>query len=214
MTAALKTILNATTADVAQAVASSTFAMADGKSVNISAFQTRLFDVAFKQAELVADAENNAAQVMQTALALQYGDTAPTFKEFQADRAALRALAMHKGLVDDQWVRKPYNLAVKALWGALPVAMTEAAILKRAQRDAKPKAAVQAVAKPGAVKGDTAERAPSANETVEQLIARIGIYATIKAVTRILATERASATDKATLEAVAERYNPAAKKAA
>ena len=89
----------------------------------VSAWHSSLYDLLFEQADTLNVLETTQQAKLQTFLKAHYGKTAPTFKQFQADRAALKTLAGFKGLVDDQWLRKPYNLAIKALYGALPVAM-------------------------------------------------------------------------------------------
>ena len=202
-------VLNVAPAAIEQAVAASapqaTVVSPDGKSV-ISAWQSDLYDILFEQADELNTLETTQAQRLQTFLALHYGATCPTFAQFQADRAALKTLAAFKGLVDDQWVRKPYNVAIKALYGALPVAMTAAAILKRDQRALKPPKVAAPV---GAPKGETAKRDPSASEQAEQLIAKIGVFETMRAIAAILKAEAATATDAKALEAIAAHYKAA-----
>lgn len=115
----------------------------------------------------------------------------PTFEQYRNDQQCLAEIAKEKGLTDNQWVRKPYAAAVKALYGALPVAMTAEAIQKRAQREANEaaKKAHAEAAKAGAPKGETTERAPSAGETIEQVIARLGVFQALDACVRILSSE-------------------------
>jgi hypothetical protein len=179
----------------------------DGKRV-ISAWQTELYDLLFNHADNLNNVETTQAQKLQAFLKAHYGKKCPTFTQFQADRAALKTLAAFKGLVDDQWVRKPYNLAVKALYGALPVAMTEAAIAKRAARALQPKA-VKAPAPVGAPKGETAPRNASAAEQVEQMVAKFGVFETMKAITAILKADAKTHTDALALEAIAAHYKAA-----
>jgi hypothetical protein len=100
--------------------------------------QVQLFDIAFKAARGIDKAINSQLGAMKDWLDTQYGTTPPTYEQFWADRDALKALAKDKGLVDDQWVRKPYNMAVKAMYGELPVSTTLAAVAKR---EARPEAA-------------------------------------------------------------------------
>lgn len=169
----------------------------------ITAFHQRLYDVAFECAQELSEAFDNQQLRLKTVLAHQYGDTCPTYKQFQADRAALKTLAAYKGLVDDQWLRKPYNLAIKSLYGALPVAMTEAAIAKRAARATQPKIIKAAV---GAPAGQPAPRNSSVSEQVEQMVAKFGVFATMKAITAILKADAKSATDAAALDAIAAHY--------
>ena len=169
--------------------------------VEITAFQRQVFGVAFDSAHAVCKAVESQREKMKIVIAMQYGGTCPTYEQFRADRAALRVLALEKGLVDDQWVRKPYNAAIVELYGALPVSMSEAAVAKRAQR---PAAAPKA--KPGAKKGETVVRAEGETETIEQFIAKHGTAKVLLAVAHILATRKESKLDATTLEAVAKKY--------
>lgn len=172
----------------------------------ITPFQQDLFNAAYKGAEAINKAvESNRAQ-MRKLLLDQYGSTAPTWEQFRADRAALKILAAQKGLVDDQHVRKPYNAAIVDLYGALPESQSEAAIAKRAERDAKGVSIKAKGGKAGAVKGDTAARNEGAPESVEQFIAKYGITQVLQAAARILAEKRESKLDATTLQAVAKKY--------
>lgn len=100
----------------------------------ITQAQVELFDLAYKAAKAIDKALNTQLGTMKDWLKEQYGDTCPTYDQFWSDRDALEALALERGLVDDQWVRKPYNMAIKAVYGALPVSTTAAAVAKRAVR--------------------------------------------------------------------------------
>jgi hypothetical protein len=160
--------------------------------------QLDIFAAALAAHNAVSKAAGTVATRTEAVIVSTYGDVCPTFAQFKADRAALKMLAEAKGLTSDQWVRKPYNAAIVKIFGGLPVAMTEAAILKRAQRMANTKNGGtdnddddegQDGAKSGAVKGKTSVRNPSASESVEQLVARIGIFATLKAITAILSED-------------------------
>ncbi len=166
----------------------------------VSAFHMELFNAAFKSANLLNKAVKSQRTVMRNLLTSQYGTTCPTFSQFKADRTVLRVMALERGLVDDQWVRKPYCAAVIDLYGALPVSDSPAAIAKRAQRPVAVKAA------PGAKKGETSERAPAIAETIEQFIAKHGVAKVMDEIARILATKRETALDAKTLQAVAKKY--------
>jgi len=152
-------------------------------------------------------AQQTMAKKMQALLISRYGDAlidssdkdhwgkpcaagGPSYEAYRNDQAALKLLAEQKGLADNQWVRKPYAAAVKALYGALPIAMTAAAIAKRAEREAVAVHTETTVSKAGAPKGETTERVPSEAETIEQVIARIGIFQCLDACVRILASEK------------------------
>lgn len=140
----------------------------------------------FAACAAVRKAERTMLTKMQALLTSKYGEKCPTFEQFRADRAALKAIADEKGLKDDQWVRKPYNAAVKALYGELPVAQTAAAIAKRKLREAQEAANPKPAEKSGAKKGETAQRAPSAGETIEQFIARMGVFKVLEQCVNIL----------------------------
>ena len=169
-------------------------------------FHIKLFAVAFDSAELVCKAVETQRERMRDVLRQHYGDVCPTFAQFKADRLDLKARALERGLVDDQWVRKPYNAAVIDLYGALPESDSAAAVAKRAQRDGAVKAVPAPSAKAGAVKGQTTDRDPSASETIEQFIAKHGAGNVLASLAKILATQRESALDAKTLQAVASKY--------
>ena len=130
--------------------------------VVISPFHVKMFDAAFKAADTLNKATESQRVVMRNLLLVQYGDVCPTYVQFRADRDALRVMALDRGLVDDQWVRKPYNAAVINLYGALPVSDSPAAQAKRAQRPVATKG------KAGAKTGETSERAAAEPATSEQ----------------------------------------------
>lgn len=96
--------------------------------------QSQLFDISFKAAIAIDKLVRVQLKPLTQWLQEQYGDTMPTYEQFWSDRAALEALAKVRGLADDQTVRKPYNMAVKQRYGALPVSPSEAAVAKRAAR--------------------------------------------------------------------------------
>jgi hypothetical protein len=163
-----------------------------------------LYNDAVKANLVISKATGKLNDVFTTYLRKQYDEVSPSFEQFNADRAALKSLALDRGLVDDQWVRKPYNLAVKALYGALPVSMTPAAVLKRASR---PVADPEAKAKVGAKKGVVVDQPVVAS--CEQLVAKFGIAEVLKACTKILAADRTTALDAKTLEAIAGHFTAA-----
>lgn len=182
--------------------------MATAAKIEVTAFHRDMFAAC----ATVRKAEANMMAKMQALLSSKYGKTCPTFEQFRADRAALKMIAEEKGLADDQWVRKPYNAAVKALYGELPVAQTAAAIAKRKLREAQTAVSGKPAEKSGAKKGETAARAPSASETVEQFIARVGVFKVLERCVSIL-----EAVDDTKAKAIAEalkRDVAAARKAA
>lgn len=129
----------------------------------------------------------------------RYGDTPPTFEQYTADQQALKKLAADKGYADNQWVRKPYAAAVKLLYGALPESNSPAAVAKRMQREAD---AAKNPPKVGAPAGQTQPRKAGPGETIEQFVARVGIFATLDAVARILASDDSTAAASKQLVAV------------
>jgi hypothetical protein len=174
-------------------------------SVVISPFHVKMYNAAFKAADGVCKAIESQRVVMANLLRAQYGDVAPTYAQFRGDRDALRVMALDRGLVDDQWVRKPYNAAVLALYGALPVSDSPAALAKRAQRPV----VVKGKAKPGAVKGDTAQRVAPADSTPEgiaQFIAKVGAGKVLAELSKILATKKDTQLDASALQAIAKKY--------
>ncbi len=169
--------------------------------VVITPFHNNMFNVALKAADALCKAVESQRVAMRNLLVAQYGSTAPTYAQFRADRDALRVLALDRGLIDDQWVRKPYNAAVINLYGALPVSDSPAAQAKRAQRPVAVKGA-----KAGAKKGETAQRAPAEPATIEQFIAKHGAGKVLAELARILATKKETALDSKTLVAIAKHY--------
>jgi ribosome-associated translation inhibitor RaiA len=175
-------------------------------TIAITPWQQDLFAAIFKAAEGINKAVEGQRAIMRRMLLDQYGSTAPTYKQFKDDRAALRILAEQKGLVDDQWVRKPYNAALIELYGSLPESDSPAAIAKRAEREAADKAA----GKVGAPKGQTTERVDSEADKIEQFIAKHGLAKVLQATARILAAKTESKLDAVALQAVASKYDPQA----
>lgn len=141
---------------------------------------------------------------MQELLKSKYGATMPSYEQAKGDRAALKSLAAEKGLADDQWMRKPYNLAVKALYGALPASTSASAQAKAKARGTTPKS--------GAPKGETAPRRVSNPESLEQYIARIGVFKVLEQCVLIL--EADEATTAAAKAVRADLANVLTKKAA
>jgi hypothetical protein len=133
---------------------------------------------------------------MEALITSKYGKVAPTYEQFRADHAALGELAKEKGLKDSQWVRKPFNCAVKSLYKALPESQSVAALAKRALREKEGKT------KPGAVKKVTGTRAPSHAETIEQFIARVGVFKVLDACTAVLAADDSTKATADTLKAL------------
>lgn len=172
--------------------------------VEIADYQTALFDVLFDAADQVCRVQESQRARIKDVLIGQYPEC-PTFAQFRSDRDALRVLALERGLVDDQYVRKAYNGAIVELWGALPVSDSPAAVAKRLQRPVKPIKAD----KPAKVDTPPEKRAETVPATIGQFIARFGTAAVLVELAKILATEKSTATDAATLIAVASHYKAA-----
>lgn len=131
---------------------------------------------AFKLCDAGRKAVGTMMEKMQALLVSKYGKVSPTYEQAKADRLAFGALADEKGLKDIQWLRKPYNAAIHAVYGALPVSTSA-----DAQRKAKDKAP-----KAGAKKGETAPRRQSEPETLEQYITRVGVFKVLQQCALIL----------------------------
>jgi hypothetical protein len=113
--------------------------------------------------------------------------TSPSFEQYRNDQAALAEIAKERGLTDAQYYRKAYASAIKDAFGELPVSMDAASVAKRKAREA-----AGANKKAGAVKGETAPRKPAASETIEQLIARIGVFKVLETCAKLLETEEST----------------------
>jgi hypothetical protein len=148
------------------------------KGIEVTAFHRDVF----KAAEAGRKAGETMLQKMVALLRSKYAAVAPTFEQYRADQKALAEIAKERGLTDNQWVRKPFALAVKTLYGALPEAQTAAAMAKRKLREANAAAGVKA----GAPKGETAPRRQSEPETLEQYITRVGVFKVLQQCALIL----------------------------
>lgn len=177
-----------------------------GATIVLTAFQRAVFDVAFTEQARINKAEETMLDKMTALIKAQYGETMPSYKQFRADRAALQVLALAAGLVDDQWVRKPYNAAIHRLYGALPVSDSPAAKAK-AEARAKAREANPEPAKPGAVKGNTTERVDSTQDTIEQFVAKHGITKVMQVIAKILASEKATRSDAQLFNSLAQKYD-------
>lgn len=158
-------------------------------TIEVSPFQRSMFDCVTSTRRAVDKAHINMATRMQELIKSKYNAVMPTWEQFRADRAALAAMAKDKGLVDDQWIRKPYNTAIHALYGALPESQSIAAIAKRKQAAMRSPIILATVASPGAVEGVVGARNASAAEQIEQMVAKFGVWDVLKACTKILATD-------------------------
>lgn len=162
-------------------------------AITISSFQRACFDLALSTHKAVDKAQESMRVKMIAQIKSKYAEVAPTYLQFRTDRRALAHLAKEKGLVNDQHVRKPFNAAIIAVFGALPEAQTAAAIAKR-----KIRAATGTVTKVVSSDSENADqpavgaRNASASEQIEQQIAKWGIAATLSALTKLLAVENST----------------------
>ena len=125
-----------------------------------------------------ASAQITLAATLGKLIQAQYLGKSPSFEQYRNDQAALAEIAKERGLVDNQYYRKAYAGAIKAAFGEVPVSMDAAAVAKRLARGVKAKA--------GAKKGDTVARKPAQSETIEQLIARIGVFKVLESCAKLL----------------------------
>lgn len=154
------------------------------------------------------------AKKMIALVTARYGETAPTFEQYKADLAAFKAIAEHRKLASEQWLVRPYGAALKTLYKELPVSMAPDAVAKRKQReerDALVKSAIAAAKKTaevtpvGAKPGETQERQPSEAEQVEQLVSRVGLWETLYACIRILASDESTKAQATHLQKMADK---------
>ena len=180
----------------------------------------------YKIAQTGQRAEQTMAQRMQALVTSRYGETAPTFDQHRADLKALDQLARDKGLTDGQWMRRPYNAAIVALFDKLPEAQTPEAIAKREQRAARDKVVKEAIAKAkaagtiapvgapvGAPAGETQERAPGEGEQLEQMVTRVGVFECLYACLRILASDKTTEAQAVHMRKMADKAKDESAKA-
>ena len=176
----------------------------------------------YKIAQTGQRAEQTLATKMQALVTSRYGETCPTFEQHRADIKALDQLARDKGLTDGQWMRRPYNAAIVALFDKLPESQAPEAIAKREQRAARDKVVKDAIAKAkadgtiapvGAPAGETQERQPSEGEQLEQLIARVGVFECLYACLRILAADKTTEAQAVHMRKMADKAKDEAAKA-
>ena len=153
------------------------------------------------------------AKKMVALVVARYGKTAPTFEQYKADLAAFKFIAEQRNLASEQWLVRPYGAALKTQYKELPVSMAPDAVAKRKQReerDALVKSAIAAAKKTteatpaGAKQGETQERQPSDAEQVEQLVSRVGLWETLYACIRILASDDSTKAQATHLQKMAD----------
>lgn len=181
--------------------------------------QVQLFKLAYRTSEMVNKALHNQLEQMTAWLKAQYGDTAPTYEQFWSDRDALKLLAAEKGLVDDQWVRKPYNAAVKALYGDIPLSPSKDAVDKRAQRPVLSLAITGVTGKGAAgtvgtrsgksLKVYKVEMPKDAVAAVRQMLERYGFAQVLLAFSQVLAEHRETAKEAKRMATIGQQYGAA-----
>ena len=160
------------------------------------------------------------AKKMVALVTARYGEKAPTFEQYKADLAAFKVIAEQRKLASEQWLVRPYGAALKTQYKELPVSMAPDAVAKRKQRedrDALVKSAIAAAKKTtepvGAKQGETQERQPSETEQIEQLVSRVGLWETLYACIRILASDESTKAQATHLQKMADKAHDVANKA-
>jgi hypothetical protein len=178
-------------------------------TINCSPAQIDLFNKVLKTATLINRSITTQVATMTAWLQEQYGDSPPTYAQFWADREALKFLAQEKGLVDDQWVRKPYNMAVKALYGKKPMSPSQGAQAKRDMRSMAMKAVGSIMPKHQA-KGKQAAQKPGmpkdAAGAARQMVDYYGMARVLIAFSTVLAEYRETAKEAKRLETLGQQY--------
>jgi hypothetical protein len=165
--------------------------------IEITKFHRDLFGVAFKHADLLNKAVETQRAAVSAMISIKYGEAKPSYIAFRADRAALRALSLERGLVDDQYIRKVYNACLIGLYGSLPA--SETANAKRQPKSAKGNA--KAKKAPDLLKGITS------TDAIGQVIAKFGVGRVLDEVRKILSTSASTKTDASALDAIARHYS-------
>lgn len=209
--------------------------MAKIDALVISTFHKDVFRTIDTQRLAVDKATNTMTAKLGALIASKYGNVLPSYAQFRADHDALSELAKEKGLVDNQWVRKPYNAAMNAIFGKLPESLSGSALAKRALREKEAVAAlaklnaqrvakgdapldkmpkkVAAPAKPGKdgmPKGTVPERTTSPAETIEQYIARVGLWQVMDACARMLNADKSTFDVANVLQPIVKKHLKAA----
>lgn len=174
-------------------------------AVIVSQFHTAAFDILRTQ----ANSQFSAKAKLSALLITKYGKPhmerdadgketptgGPSFEAYSADQTALKQLCERlpgaQGVDKGQYMRKQYAIAVKGLYGSLPASQDAAAVLKRAQRDAKK--AANPAAPVGAAEGATQDKAPTESETIESIVTRLGLFKTMAACVAILKADAKTA---------------------
>lgn len=177
--------------------------------INCTAAQIDLFGRVLKTATLINRSITTQVATMTAWLGEQYGETPPTYAQFWADREALKFLAQERGLVDDQWVRKPYNMAVKTKYGKKPISPTIGAQAKRGQRSAIAKVISTTMPK-GAAKQKPAAAKPGmpkdAVDAARQMISYYGFARVLMAFSQVLSEYRETAKEAKRIETIGQQF--------
>lgn len=201
----------------------------------ISTFHKDVFATINTQRVAVDKAQGTMQAKLGALIVSKYGKVAPSYAQFRGDRDALKELATQKGLTDDQWLRKPYNAAIIAIFGKLPESLSPAALAKRALREKEAAQQLEKLNKARAVKGDApldklpakvaapakpgksgapknapSERAPSESETIEQYVARTGFWKVMDVCARMLNADASTAEAAKAMQLIVKKYLKAA----
>ncbi len=178
-----------------------------------TAAQLELCKIAYKAGIAVDRAIRNGLDAMTTWLVSQYGKKPPTYEQFWSDRDALKAGAKQRGLVDDQTMRKPYNAAVKALYGELPVSQSLEAVSMRLRRPVVDKKAKAEKVKQARVERKLARATTTvavmpkdAETAVRQVMEHFGFAQILVAFSKILAEHRETVADAKHLASLVPKF--------
>lgn len=185
--------------------------------IPFTVFEQALFDAAYAIEEHEFASDCSRTKIAELIRA-EFKDVAPTFVQYRALQETMYMLGTIAagGLgFTGQAVRKHVAVAIRTIYGALPVSAAPAAQAKAHARAIKAKIAkaAPAVGKDtlaGNVSGGTMPHRAGPAESIEQFIARVGIVATINALARILETDNATKLDAVTLRAIVSHVTPVA----
>jgi hypothetical protein len=155
-------------------------------------------------------ADVSAFKKFLAATKVTFGDVCPTYLQCKDVRNELTIADKARGLKDAQWSHRAFTNAVKSLYGAMPLSSDPAAILKAAKRAADAAEKKNSPEVLGAPKGETQSHPVSAEQLLEQEIARIGIDKVMAALSRMLAVEKSTATQAKAIAAIARQLVKAA----
>ena len=138
-------------------------------------------------------AQTTLTQKLTAAYGTVWGAQGPSYVEYRNAAAMLIELDKEKGNTG-QWVRKVFAAFIKARYGALPKADNKEAERKRVAASNRKAEAQDAARAAGAEStANTRARRTSATESLEQMIARVGIATALEVIAKLLAVENDTA---------------------